>query len=100
VYKKRKDLMIKTMEEEFPEGVTWTNPQGGLFTWVVLPEHLNAREIAVKALEKNVAYVPGGAFFPNGGHENTFRMNYSNMPEDKIVEGIKRLGEVLREVVK
>lgn len=100
VYKKRKDLMIKTMEEEFPEGVTWTNPQGGLFTWVVLPEHLNAREIAVKALEKDVAYVPGGAFFPNGGHENTFRMNYSNMPEDKIVEGIKRLGEVLREVVK
>lgn len=100
VYKKRKDLMIKTMEEEFPEGVTWTNPQGGLFTWVVLPEHLNAREIAVKALEKDVAYVPGGAFFPTGGHENTFRMNYSNMPEDKIVEGIKRLGEVLREVVK
>jgi len=100
VYKKRKDLMIKTMEEEFPEGVTWTDPEGGLFTWVVLPENLNARDIAVKALEKNVAYVPGGAFFPNGGHENTFRMNYSNMPEDRIVEGIKRLGEVLREVVK
>ena len=100
VYKRRKDLMIKTMEQEFPEGVTWTNPQGGLFTWVVLPEHLNARELAVKALEKNVAYVPGGAFFPNGGHENTFRVNYSNMSEERIVEGVKRLGEVLREAVK
>ncbi len=100
VYKRRKDLMIKTMEEEFPEGVTWTDPEGGLFTWVVLPEHLNARELAVKALEKNVAYVPGGAFFPNGGHENTFRVNYSNMSEERIVEGVKRLGEVLREAVK
>lgn len=100
VYKKRKDLMVKTMEEEFPEGVTWTDPEGGLFTWVVLPKHLNARELAIKALEKNVAYVPGGAFFPNGGNENTFRVNYSNMDEERIVEGVKRLGEVLREAVK
>ncbi|CCQ98265.1 2-aminoadipate transaminase [[Clostridium] ultunense Esp] len=99
VYKKRKDLMIKTMEEEFPEGVKFTNPEGGLFTWVVLPEHINARELAVKALERNVAFVPGGSFFPNGGNENTFRMNYSNMDEERIVEGVKRLGEVLREVI-
>lgn len=99
VYKKRKDLMIKTMEEEFPEGVKFTNPEGGLFTWVVLPEHINARELAVKALEKNVAFVPGGSFFPNGGNENTFRMNYSSMDEERIVEGVKRLGEVIREVI-
>lgn len=99
VYKKRKDLMIKTMEEEFPEGVKFTNPEGGLFTWVVLPEHINARELAAKALEKNVAFVPGGSFFPNGGNENTFRMNYSNMDEERIVEGVKRLGEVIREVI-
>lgn len=99
VYKKRKDLMIKTMEEEFPEGVKFTNPEGGLFTWVVLPEHINARELAVKALERNVAFVPGGSFFPNGGNENTFRMNYSNMDEERIVEGVKRLGEVLKEVI-
>ena len=99
VYKKRKDLMIKTMEEEFPEEVKFTNPEGGLFTWVVLPEHINARELAVKALEKNVAFVPGGSFFPNGGNENTFRMNYSNMDEERIVEGVKRLGEVIREVI-
>ena len=99
VYKKRKDLMIKTMEEEFPEEVKFTNPEGGLFTWVVLPEHINARELAVKALEKNVAFVPGGSFFPNGGNENTFRMNYSNMDEERIVEGVKRLGEVLRQVI-
>ncbi len=45
---------------------------------------------------KNVAYVPGGSFFPNGGKENHFRLNYSCMPEDKIVEGITKIAEVLR----
>jgi len=97
IYKVRRDVMIKTMEEEFPEGVSFTYPEGGLFTWVVLPEYMNARELAVKALEQNVAYVPGGSFFPNGGNENTFRLNYSNMNEEKIVEGIKRLGKVIKE---
>ena len=48
-------------------------------------------------IEKKVAYVPGGAFYPNGGHANHFRLNYSNMPEDRIVEGIKRLADVLKE---
>ncbi|MBU5428344.1 PLP-dependent aminotransferase family protein [Tissierella pigra] len=100
LYRVRRDLMMKTIEEEFPEGVTYTYPEGGLFTWVVLPEYMNARELALKALEENVAYVPGGSFFPNGGNENTFRLNYSNMDEEKIVEGIKRLGKVIREAVK
>lgn len=96
VYHRRRDLMLETMEKEFPKTVKYTVPEGGLFTWCVMPAHLNARDIMEKALEKHVAFVPGGSFFPNGGHENTWRMNYSNMPEDKIVEGIKRLGEVLR----
>lgn len=96
VYRARRDLTVKTMEEEFPEGVTFTRPQGGLFAWVVLPEKVNARDVLVKSLEKNVAFIPGGAFFPNGGRENTLRINFSNMPEDRIVEGLKRLGEVLR----
>lgn len=99
VYKARKDLMIKTMDEEFPEGIKYTNPQGGLFTWVILPEHINAKDLAVKALERNVAFVPGGSFFPNGGNQNTFRMNYSNMDEERIVEGVKRLAEVIREAL-
>lgn len=99
VYRKRRDLMMKTMKEEFPEEVKYTYPEGGLFTWVVLPKHINARELAVKALDKHVAFVPGGSFFPNGGNENTFRMNYSSMDEERIVEGVKRLGEVLREMM-
>lgn len=99
VYVKRRDVMLKTMEEEFPEGVKFTHPEGGLFTWVEIPSHLNAKELMPKCIEKNVAYVAGGAFFPNGGRENTFRLNYSNMPEEKIVEGIKKIAEVLKEAI-
>jgi 2-aminoadipate transaminase len=99
VYRKRRDLMMKTIEEEFPKEIKYTYPEGGLFTWVVLPEHMNARELAIKALEKNVAFVPGGSFFPNGGNENTFRMNYSSMDEERIVEGIKRLAAVIKEMM-
>ncbi|MEA3423937.1 MAG: PLP-dependent aminotransferase family protein [Bacillota bacterium] len=98
-YRKRRDIMMKTMEETFPENVHWTYPEGGLFTWVVFPEHINARELMAEAIKKNVACVPGGSFFPNGGHENAIRVNYSNMPEDKIVEGIKRLAEVVKEAL-
>lgn len=96
-YVKRRDIMLQTMKEEFPESVEFTHPQGGLFTWVTFPEGIDAGEMAKKCLEKNVAYVPGASFYPNGGVYNTCRLNYSNMPEEKIVEGIKRMGEVLRE---
>lgn len=98
-YKKRRDLMLSCMKEEFPEGVSFTNPSGGLFTWVKLPEKLNAQELMEKCVENNVAYVPGGFFFPSRNKENYFRLNYSSCKEDKIVEGIKRLGKVLNEAV-
>lgn len=99
VYKRRRNLTVKIMEEEFPEGVTFTRPQGGLFAWVELPVNVNARDVLEKCLERNVAFVPGGSFFPNGGKENTFRINFSNMPEDRITEGLKRLAGVLRDFV-
>lgn len=97
VYRERRDLMIRTMDAAFPKEVVFTRPEGGLFTWAEMPEHVNARELFLKALEKKVAFVPGGAFFPNGGHENTMRLNYSNMPPERIVEGIERLGTAIRE---
>ncbi|MDY0236818.1 MAG: PLP-dependent aminotransferase family protein [Gudongella sp.] len=100
VYKRRRDLMIKVMREEFPEEVTYTYPEGGLFTWVTLPERINSRDLAVKALEKNVAFVPGGSFYANPGHENSMRLNYSAMQDDKIVEGMKRLAVVIKEALK
>jgi 2-aminoadipate transaminase len=99
VYKTRCGLMVDMMESEFPEGVTFTRPQGGLFAWVELPTKVNARDVLIKSLEEKVAFVPGGSFFPNGGHENTMRLNFSNMPEDRIVEGMHKLGRVLRTLI-
>lgn len=99
VYRERRNLAIETMEKEFPKEVRFTRPEGGLFMWVELPEDTNARVILEKCLERKVAFVPGGSFFPNGGHENTFRINFSNMPNDRIIEGIRYIGEVLREYI-
>ncbi|AWI05195.1 PLP-dependent aminotransferase family protein [Clostridium drakei] len=95
VYGKRRTLMLECLDKYFPKEVTHTNPYGGLFTWVKLRDGLDAAEILKEALKENVAYVPGGSFFPNGGHPNYFRLNYSCMPDDKIIEGVKRLGKVL-----
>lgn len=99
IYRERRNLAIETMEKEFPSEVKFTRPQGGLFMWVELPKEINARDILEKCLERNVAFVPGGSFFPNGGNENTFRINFSNMPNDRIVEGITYIGEILREYI-
>jgi 2-aminoadipate transaminase len=99
LYRNRRNLMLNTMKEHFPEEVKYTYPEGGLFTWAVLPKHINARELMAEAIKQNVAFVPGGSFFPNGGNENTMRINYSNMPEERIVEGIKILGKVIKEAL-
>lgn len=95
VYRVRRDLMIDSMKKYFPKDVKFTFPEGGLFTWVELREDLDSSKIMEDALKEKVAYVPGASFFPNGGKKNFFRLNYSNMTNEKIIEGIKRLGEVL-----
>jgi len=99
VYKQRRNLAIETMEKYFPESVSFTRPEGGLFTWVELPKHISAREILDICLTKKIAFVPGGSFFPNGENENTLRINFSNMSEDRIVEGLKTIGEILRQFI-
>lgn len=97
VYRHRRELMIKCIKEEFPENIKYTLPDGGLFIWVQLPENIDASELFVKALENNVVFVSGQSFFPNGNCKNAFRLNYSNMPDERIIEGIKRLAEVIKE---
>jgi 2-aminoadipate transaminase len=96
VYGERRDIMLEAMCEHFPEGVQWTHPQGGLFLWVTLPERLDSADLLKKALERGVAFVPGGPFHPCGGGNNTFRLNFSNATPDAIREGIARLGDVLK----
>ena len=99
LYRKRRDVMLRSMEAEFPAGITWTRPEGGMFLWVTLPENLNARDILEQCLAEDVAFVPGAPFFPNGGHENTLRMNYSTSNAERIEEGVKRMAKVLRQAI-
>lgn len=99
VYRHRRDIMINTMKEHFPTNVKYTYPNGGLFTWVTLPENINAAELLEEALKEKVAFVPGAPFFPNGGHKNYLRLNYSNMSDERIVDGIKRLANVLAKFI-
>ena len=99
VYRKRRNVAIESIERYFPDTIKFTRPEGGLFTWIELPEGIPAREILEKCLERKIAFVPGGSFFPNGNKENTLRINYSNMPEDRIEKGLQILGEVVTEYI-
>jgi 2-aminoadipate transaminase len=99
VYGERRDVMLQSMEEFFPEGVSWTRPLGGMFLWVTLPEGIDTTQLFEKAVALKVAYVPGAPFFPNGGGENTVRLNFSNASPEMIREGISRLGKVFAEAI-
>lgn len=99
VYRKRRDVAIKCIERYFPDNIKFTYPEGGLFTWIELPEGVSAREILEICLDKRIAFVPGGSFFPNENKENTLRINYSNMPEDRIEKGLRIIGEVVKEYI-
>ncbi|MGL5206934.1 MAG: PLP-dependent aminotransferase family protein [Acidaminococcaceae bacterium] len=99
LYKHRRDLIIESMKKMMPEGVTWTHPEGGLFLWLTFPQGVSAAQVFLKCIEKNVAGVTGDAFFPNGKTDRNMRINYSNMPDEKIVEGIRRMSEAIKESI-
>ena len=96
VYKERRDVMLDTLSEYMPEGVSWTHPKGGLFLWVTLPECLNSQDLFKDAVAEKVAFVPGDSFYAEGGGFNTMRLNFSNAIPEKINEGIFRLSNVLK----
>lgn len=97
VYKERRDTMLDALAEFWPEGCSWTRPQGGLFLWACVPESIDTLEFLKDALAEKVAYVPGVNFYPNqdGGY-NAMRLNFSYCPPETIVEGIRRLGTALK----
>ncbi len=99
VYGKRRSAILAALERHMPPGVRWTKPQGGLFIWAVLPKQLDAAEILRDAIEELVAFVPGSAFYDDGTGENTMRLNFSNATEEKIEEGIARLGGVCKRAI-
>jgi 2-aminoadipate transaminase len=97
VYKERRDTMLDALAEFWPEGSSWTHPQGGLFLWARVPEAIDTTEFFEKALAEKVAYVPGVSFYPNAdGGFNAMRLNFSFSSPELIVEGIRRLGITLK----
>ncbi len=98
VYRSRRDTMLETLEEHWPQETSWTRPAGGLFLWARVPECIDTQAFLDKALEAKVAYVPGFAFYPaEGGGKHTMRLNFSNAREELINEGIYRLGMALKQ---
>ena len=97
VYKERRDTMLDALVEFWPQGCSWTHPQGGLFLWARVPEIIDTLELFQDAVAEKVAYVPGINFYPNqdGGH-NAMRLNFSYSAPDLIVKGIRRLGVALK----
>jgi 2-aminoadipate transaminase len=102
VYRDRRNVMLAAMDEFFPPEVHWTQPSGGLFLWVRLPEGMVSAELLRSALKMNVAFVPGNSFFATDekAGDRYFRLNFSNMTPERIREGIHRLAKAIREAMK
>ncbi len=96
LYKGKRDRMLGAMDRCFPERARWNRPEGGLFVWVTLPEFVDTRDMFAKAIASDVAYVVGHAFYPEGGGQNTLRLNFSHASDEMIDEGIRRLGAVIK----
>jgi 2-aminoadipate transaminase len=100
-YRAKRDAMLEALDREMPklEGLHWTRPQGGLYIWVTLPETMDATELFHRAVAKDVAFVIGSAFHPQGGLKNCFRLNFSFVTFELVREGVKRLGLALADYV-
>ncbi len=96
MYKNQRDCMIQMIKKYFPEDVKYTEPEGGMFLWVTLPEGKSSMDLFEKAIQENVAFVPGEAFYSEDPQINTLRLNFSNSNNAKIEEGIKRLGNAIK----
>jgi 2-aminoadipate transaminase len=101
VYGERRDVMLKSLEEFFPEEVTWTHPAGGLFLWVTLPEGMDCHQLFKVAVKNDVAFVPGDCFFTGEGEGKlNMRLNFSYTNPEQIREGIRRLSIAIKAQMK
>ena len=99
-YSKQKEAMVGTIKDFFPAEVRFTDPDGGMFLWVTLPEGLSSLRLFEAAIAKKVAFVPGTPFYVNRKDSNTLRLNFSCSDEPTIIEGIKRLGDAISELTR
>ena len=92
----RRDALLQALDQHLGDLATWTQPQGGLFVWLTLPQHIDTWEILEAAVERKIAYVPGGAFATAGGYANTMRLNFCSVHPDVIPDAVATLAEVIR----
>lgn len=97
LYRGRRDHMLSCFREYMPEGVKWTEPQGGLFLFVTLPPAMDAAKLLERAIRKNVAFVCGSVFYCNNEGQNTMRINFSFSNKEETCNGVQRLAEAIRE---
>jgi 2-aminoadipate transaminase len=99
LYRRRRDTMLDALAEHLPREASWTRPQGGLFIWATLPDYIDTTDLLALGLSRNVAFVPGRAAYLDGRGGSSMRLNFSGVGEDAIREGVRRIGEVVREQV-
>ena len=98
LYGRKCRFMLECMDKYFPDSVTYTRPQGGIFIWCTAPEGTDSNKLLAECLKEKVAFVAGNSFAIDVDKpSNFFRLNYSTMPEEKIEKGIKALGKVLEQ---
>jgi 2-aminoadipate transaminase len=97
LYRRRRDLLLKALDAHMPEGVSWTHPDGGFFTWLTLDWKADSRDLAVSARERGVAFVPGAPFFPEDRGHQQLRLSFSCVAESQISDGTQRLAKLFRE---
>ena len=99
-YKQKRNVMINAFKKYMPQDVTWTEPEGGLFLFLTLPEYMDAEDLFKIAIEEKVAFVLGTSFYCNGKGQNTLRCNFSYMSKELNEEGVKRLAQAVRKLLK
>ncbi len=97
LYAERCQAMLDALEEFFPPEVTWTHPQGGLFIWITVPEHIDTDELLNVALEQGVTFAPGSGFYPDGRGHDSMRVAFSFEEPERLREAVQRLAPVIEE---
>jgi DNA-binding transcriptional MocR family regulator len=95
IYRGRRDAMLGALDAHLGGLATWTRPAGGFYVWVTVPGHLDTSALLAAAVDRRVAYVPGTAFYPDGRGRDRMRLSFCYPPEERIREGVRRLGELL-----
>jgi 2-aminoadipate transaminase len=97
LYRRRRDTMLDALAEHLPPEAAWTRPAGGLFIWATMPDYIDTTDLLARALREHVAFVPGRAAYLDGRGNAAMRLNFSGVSEERLREGVSRIGKVVSE---